>query len=325
MKKVCVLILLALIVLAVFRLWRMYGGSPPRHYVIGVLNYTMAAEPCLHGFKNGMRDAGYIEGENVSYIYNGFFPNKEALLEEGRRLLDDNVDIIVAMSTPAAMAAKKTATETRTPVVFGPVNDPVGSGVVDRNPKPDGNITGVYFGIQEVKRLEWMTKLAPNAKRIFVLYNPKDRSPRLSIEKIQEAAPVLGLELVLSEASDAPAIVSLLQSMPDDIEALYMPTDSLMATNIAEFVRVALQRRIPLSTPHQPGVEQGALYSYGFSHIAVGRQMARLADQILHGIKPSDLPVEMAELFLSINVATAKSIGLDISDDVLRQAVIFGR
>lgn len=325
MKKVYALLLLAVIAVIAFCLWRIYGVSPPKRYLIGVLNYTMATEPCLRGFKDGMREEGYVEGKNVSYIYNGISPSKAALLDEGRRLVAAKVDLIMAMSTPASMAAKEVAAETRTPVVFGPVNDPVGSGIVDKDPKPGSNVTGVFFGIQEVKRLEWMAKLAPKAKRIFVLYNPKDRSPQLSIKKLQKAAPVLGVKLILGEATDAPAIVAALDNMPDDIEALYMPTDSLMATNNAEFVRVALQRRIPLSTPHQPGVEQGALYSYGFSHIAVGRQMARLADQILHGIKPSDLPVEMAELFLSINVATAKSIGLDIPDDVLRQAVIFGR
>jgi putative ABC transport system substrate-binding protein len=325
MKKVYILIVLVLAFAAVIGVWARYGAAPEKHYVIGVLNYTVAAELCLQGFKDGMHDAGYIEGNNITYIYNGIFQEKTALMDEGRHLLENKVDLILAMSTPASMAAKAVTADSRTPVVFGPVNDPVGSGIVDKVRKADSHVTGVFFGIQEVKRLEWMVKLKPEVKRIFVLYNPKDRSPQITIKKLQKAAGLLGVELVLGEASDATAIAKVLDAMPEDIDALYMPTDSLMATHIAEFVRVATKRRLPLSTPHRPGVEQGALYSYGFDHIAVGRQMARLADQILRGIPPSDLPVESAELFLSINVTAAESIDLEISDDILRQSVVLGR
>ena len=325
MKKVYILLIVGLALAVAFGVWRMYGTAPEKHYVIGVLNYAIAAEPCLQGFKDGMQDSGYVEGKNISYIYNGVFRNKADLLDEGRRLVEKRVDLILAMSTPAAMAAKSIAADTGIPVVFGPVNEPVGSGIVKNVRNPDSRVTGVFFGIQEIKRLEWMVKLAPKVKRVFILFNPKDRSPQITIKKLQQASGVLGVELVLGEASDSAAIATALADMPDNIDAIYMPTDSLMATHIAEFVRVSLKRRLPLSTPHRPGVEQGALYSYGFGHIDVGRQMARLADQILRGIPPSDLPVEAAELFLSINVATAEAIGLDISDDVLRQALILGR
>ena len=239
--------------------------------------------------------------------------------------LKKKVDLIFSMSTPATLAVKKATGQTPIPVVFGPVNDPVQTGIVKEFRKHGSNMTGVAFGHQEVKRLEWLTRIVPQVKRIYIPFDPNDKSPLISISRLKDANTSLGLEMVFQEVVTEADLEAAMASLPSDIDAVFLPTDSFLAEKTPEFAQAAIARKLPLSCPHRPGVQGGALYSYGFDMEAIGRQSARLASQILRGIPPEDLPVEMAEFRLSINVRTANLIGLKLSDDILRQAIIYGR
>lgn len=323
MKKILVASVVAIFILTTYVLYTV-NESPQEQaktYKIGILNYAKVADPSIQGFKKGMEDQGYREGESVEYLYEGPIGDKLELIKAGQRLVDQNVDLIFSPTTPASLAAKKVTEKTGTPVVIGPVSDPIGVGLVKSlMHKEIPRLTGVVFGLQEEKRLEWLLRLAPKTKRIYVPYNENDRSPQNAVKKLRIVAAKLNVQLIEQPIKDINRLSHYIENPPAEADAIYLPTDSLMATNTAKFAKVAIAKKLPLTCPHHPGVKQGALFTFGFQHTSLGKQASRLASQILQGISPGDLPIEHADFYLTLNLLTAEKIGLNLSDEVLRQA-----
>ncbi|MGC9395559.1 MAG: ABC transporter substrate-binding protein [Anaerolineae bacterium] len=294
--------------------------SKPQTYTIGVINLAPTLEDTLTGFKQGMADLGYIEGENVTYIYAGPAGSIDKLDEIAQDLVEAKVDLIFSISTPATQAAQKATVDNNIPVVFGILTDPVGAGVVNSLTEPGGNITGVTFGPQEAQRLEWLTKIAPTVKQVYIIYNPDDTSANLALKTAQATATNLGLEIIAQEARDPDEIAFALTDLPEDADALYLLPDSRTEASLPDILAVANARHLPTSVANIERVEDGALYSYAMKLVPTGQQAARMAGQILNGIRPADLPVETTEFFLAINLKTAQAIGLTVPDEILSQA-----
>jgi putative tryptophan/tyrosine transport system substrate-binding protein len=290
-------------------------------FTIGVINFSPAADPAYEGFHQGMADLGYAEG-SIRYLYRGHISDKQQLTAEGKRLMENKVDLIFSMTTPASLVSQKVTANTSVPVVFGPVSNPVKSGLVASLKQPGGNLTGVTFSQQEPKRLEFLKMLKPSIKHVCFPYNSRDKSPVLNLERLQEVARKMEIELIPIPLHNSREISTFIENYPGGFDAIYLPTDSLMATHTSDFVEIAISHKLPLSTPQREGVVAGGLVSYGFSTFEVGRQAARLADQILHGISPADLPVEVSEFVASINMSTARKIDIHIANSILRQAVV---
>jgi putative ABC transport system substrate-binding protein len=286
---------------------------------VGVVNYRPVTEPTLDGFKAGMTDLGYVEHVDIEYIYHGPVERIEELAGIADGFVEDEVDLILAIVSVSASAAKEATDGTDIPVVFAPVTDPLGIGLVERLDQPGGNITGVTTG-SEARRLEWLLELAPDIKRVYVPYNPDDPSAAAGLAVAQTAAAELEVELVTHVARDDAAMVAAANETPSDVDALFILADNLAIAHNDEFVAAALARDLPLSSPTTEQVENGALVSFGVNLFNVGRQAARLADLILQGQSPAELPVEQAEFSLTINLKTAEAIGLEIPDEILSQA-----
>ena len=296
------------------------GPAKPETYTIGVINLAPTLEEAFTGFKQGMTELGYIEGENVTYIYAGPTGSIDKLDEVAQDLVKAQVDLIFSITTPATQAAQKATADNNIPVVFGVLTDPVGAGVVTSLTQPGGNITGVTFGPQEARRLEWLTRIAPSVKRVYIIYNPNDSSAKLALETATATAARLGLEIISREASSPDEVTAALTDFPENVDALYLLPDSQTEAQLADILAVADARHLPTSVANASAVEKGPLYSYAMKLDPTGRQAARLADQILKGIEPADLPVETTEFFLAINLKTAETIGLTLPDDILSQA-----
>lgn len=306
--------------------WLAWRFQPPRVWVVGVVNLSPLLEPVLEGFKSGLAEAGYREGDRITYIYQGPAANIEALDAIAQELVALKVDLILAISTPAAQAAYRATLETTVPVVFAPVTDPVAAGIVSSVSQPGGNVTGVMLGTQsESKRLEWLLRLAPHLTQIYLPYNSDDASARASTNAASAAAAELGLAVVTREARTPAEITAAIDEIPAGTQAIFLPQDSLVAARVDDFVALALARDLPLCTPTDGQVARGALMSYSFGLSPLGHQAAHLAQQIFEGGTPATLPVETAEFFLSINLKTAEAIGLFIPDDILRVADIVNR
>ena len=295
-------------------------ASTPKMVVVGVIALTEVDASTLQGFKEGMSALGYIEGTNIRYLAEGPARTIDRLDGIISRVLAQNVDLIFVSSTPATLKVQQATLNTPLPVIFDPVNDPVRAGIVTSLKHPGANITGIKLPTGEKLRLQWLTELAPAAKRIYFPYNPEDKSALTSLAQIEEALPLLGLELVKEPMSSPEEIMRDINNAPEGIDAIFLPRDSSIEAQIDQFVALSHQRKLPLSAPSLTQVESGALYTYGFIHYEFGKQAARLADQIFNGIHPSDIPVEVAESYLAININSAQAIGVPLSDEMLRKA-----
>jgi putative tryptophan/tyrosine transport system substrate-binding protein len=292
----------------------------PEMITVGVVNFVKALEPALDGFKAGMTGLGYIEGEDIVYLYEGEAATQELLEKIAMGFVEDQVDIILSISTPATLAAQRATTGTNIPVVFVPVTDPVSTGMVESLSNPGGNLTGVTNAGSESRRLEWLTKLAPGIETIYIPHNSNDASATSALQTAQEAALKLGVELVPQEATDDEQMENAVHAIPDNADAIFMLPDSLAIRFLPDLVANAIERRLPLSAPTSAQVQNGALISYGLDLFESGKQAGRLADQILRGTAPAVLPVEEAIFFLAINLDTARALELTIPEEIIRQA-----
>ena len=299
------------------------GGT--KTFKIGVINLAPAFDPIMEGFKAGMEEAGYSEGKNIEYIYDGPAANPDALNTVIANLKSEQVDLVLSFGTLATLRTKEGLEGTDIPIVFGPVTDPVASGIIKEILKPGGNITGIQTGNPTPKRLDWLMRFVPTIKRISVFHNPNDNSSIQALGALKETAPQFNVELVVQEASTADEIKAQLNNLPDDVDAIFMLASAVFEANIKEFVATANARKLPLAAPATANVWDGALTSYGHDNVLLGKQASGLAKQILQGISPSNLPVESADLLVSINVKTAETIGLTIPDDLLRSADLIVR
>ena len=288
--------------------------------VVALLVYGKHNLPTLEGFKAGLAEKGHGEGTSITYLFDGPTENKEELDTLMAKLMTGNPDLIFAATTPAALAAKKATAERKIPVVFAPVNDPVLSGVVPEQKRPGGNITGVMLADSTGKQLEWALRMNPAIKTVLFPYNPTDKSSLVSLQQIKEAGTLFNVTITPQETPSQAAIDALLAEPLDGIDAIFLPRDAMIMSRGGDFAALALRKKILLSGTRKEMAQRGALFSYGFEGVAIGRQAARIADLILKGKNPGELPVETAAEFLAINLKTAGKIGLTIDEHILRQA-----
>jgi putative ABC transport system substrate-binding protein len=288
-------------------------------FTIGIISYVSVLDPVIKGFKAEMTELGYVEGKNVTYIYNGVVePNPQAVDAEIENLLVQDVDLLLSAGNLATSRAKQAVEGTDIPVVFGLAVDPVGEGLVESIAHPGGNLTGSQPTTQEPKALEWLVTIVPGANKVYLPYNPNDVVTLVILPEVEKAAAQLNVELVLDQVQSAEEAVAAIESLPEDVDAIFrIPSPTLDPIN-NELGQAAIQRGIPLGSAVSP--DGAVLLSLGVDLFGMGTQAARLASQILAGAKPGDLPVETGEPSLSINLKTANAIGLDIPDNILRLA-----
>ncbi len=272
-----------------------------------------------------MAELGYIEGENVTYIFAGEAVSGDSLDIALEEMVEMKVDLIFTAGTPTGIAAHRLTTGTGIPVVFGVVADPIAAGIMADITIPGGNMTGVKLSTSQDRRLELFLEIAPGIDRIYVPFNPDDSASASAVDQILELASGLEVELVLAEARTDSEVVDLLVNFPADLDAIFLVPDSTVNARLADIVALANALKLPVSGPSTAQVEEGALTTYGFIHHATGVQAARMADQVLRGADPGEMPVETAESYLAINLVAAETIGLEIPDEILRQAEIIIR
>lgn len=295
------------------------GTRAQKPFTIGVVNYVSILTPTIEGFKVGMAELGYIEGENVTYIYHGIVePKPEAIDDEIKNLLAQDVDMLFTIGNLPSIMAKQAVAGTDIPVVFGSMMNPVEEGIVVSLRQPGGNVTGVTNGQGASKALEWLVMITPDTRKVYVPYNPDDNISVSFLAGLDKVPSQLGIELVLHEVQSVDEAVAAIENLPEDVDAIFrIPSPTLDPKN-SELSQAAIKRGLPMGAPIV--LDEAVLLTYAADFFEVGRQAARLAHQIHQGVKPADLPVETAEFFLTINPKTAEAIGLDIPDDILEQA-----
>jgi len=277
----------------------------------------------LDAFRQGLREFGYTEGQNIIIEYRWAEGNYDRFPDLLADLVRLKVDAIVTAGTPGALAAKR-ATKT-IPVVMAVAGDAVGTGLVASLARPGGNVTGSTTIVQELegKRLELLKEVVPRLSRVAFLSNPTNPLSPIILKQTQLAARALRLRLEpvvevkgVSELERAFATISKLRS-----DALIMVADRFLLAERTRIVEFAEKHRLPTMYPYSEMVKDGGLMSYSPSYPDLFRRAAKYIDKILKGTKPADLPVEQPTKFeLLINLKTAKAFGLTIPQSVLLRA-----
>ncbi len=296
-----------------------------RVYRVGVLTLGNPDIPEIKGFRDGLKEAGYVEGKNLILD----IPAKETydeLRPIAKAYIEKKFDIIVGIGGTAPLIAKELTREI--PIVFVGPSDPIQSGLVKSVARPEGNVTGVAGGTDvemQGKRLELFKEAVPTLRRVAILYNARGENPQhaKSLEVVQKVAPNLGLKLAEKPIKSAADIERTLSSVSKNTtNGLFIICTTLFRDSFKKIAAVATQKRLALMACNPSNVtEQGALLYYGSDRYRLGHRGAWYVDRILKGTKPQDLPVEAPIYFeLIINLKTAKQIGLTIPPNVLVRA-----
>jgi putative tryptophan/tyrosine transport system substrate-binding protein len=273
-------------------------------------------------FRQGLRELGYVEGQNMAIEHRAPGWKYERLPELAAELVRLKVDVIVAASPPATQAARQ-ATST-IPIVFTVSGDPVAEGFVASLARPGGNLTGLATMSPELvgKQLEMLKAVAPKVSRVAVLKNPKQPSHARVVQQAEGAARALGLQVQILEARNPSEIEAAFAAMTRQrAGGLLVLRDAEFRANRAQIVGFAAKHRLPAVYGLREQAEAGGLIAYGASVPHNFRRAATYVDRILKGAKPADLPVEQPTKFeLVINLTTAKALGLTIPPSLLGQA-----
>ena len=290
---------------------------------IGYLSTGSRGSRFHEAFQEGLRELGWVEGQNIAIEYRFADGKFDRLPELAAELVRLKVDIIVAQPTPAALAARSATGSI--PIVMINVGDPVGVGLVASLARPAGNVSGTAFdvGLETFgKALEVLKEAVPKAERVAILTNPGNPAQALAITSVETTAQSLGLRLLFLEARVPDDFGRVFAEIAKErVDALLVVAESLFMLHRTALADLALKYRLPTMFGIRENVVAGGLMSYGPSLAQNSRRAAAFADKILKGAKPADLPVEQPTKFeLVINAKTAKALGLTIAPSLLLRA-----
>jgi len=293
--------------------------------VIGFLlsGFPESGTANLAAFHNGLRGTGFVDGQNVAIEYRWAQGRYDRLPDLAAELVGRSVDVIVASGgTPPVLAAQRA---TRTiPIVFANVGDPVGQGLVASLARPGGNLTGVSLLFADLtwKRVELLSELAPQARRIAVLVNPTNAINETTIGDIHGAARARGLEIYLLKAGSDPEIDAAFTAVAElRADAIFVGADPFFFNRRDRVAAVLSRHSVPAMYAWREFVILGGLISYGPNVTETYRMTGIYAGKILKGARPADLPVEQPTKFeLVINLKTAKALGLTVPPAILARA-----
>ncbi len=293
-----------------------------RLYRVGYLSPDSGPSLYSEAFKQGLRDLGWVEGRDIAVEYGWAGERRERLADLAAELVRLKVDVILAATTPAALAAKKM---TKTiPIVIPVANDPVGTGLVESLARPGGNVTGSSLLAHEIttKRLELLKEVAPGIARMAALVNPTHPGSVAELKEVEVAARVLGLQLQVLKVRNPFDLDSAFSAVTRErAEGLIVLFDRLFVTEATRIADLAAKHRVPAIHFTKEFANAGGLMAYGANIPDLYRRAAIYVDKILKGAKPADLPVEQPTRFeLVINLKTAKALGLTIPQSVLIRA-----
>jgi len=275
----------------------------------------------LRGLRQGLKEAGFVEGENVTIEQRWAENQMDRLPELAAALVRRQVSVIAAFGA-AAFAAR--AATTTIPIVFGVPDDPVRQGLVSNLARPGGNLTGINFFVAELtaKRLGLLRELLPAANRVAVLVNPTSPEAETTLRDVEPAARALGLQIRVLNASTSreinEAFATFVREQPD---ALFVAANPFFQTRRVQLAALAARHAVPTAFSVRDYAEAGGLMSYGTDVTDAWRQVGLYTGRILKGEKPADLPVVQSTRFeLVINAETARMLGLTVPDKLLATA-----
>ena len=275
-----------------------------------------ALDEARKGFEDGLKELG-VDAEIDYKNAQGEIPNT---VDIAQKFVQDDMDLIYAIATPAAQSAKQATSEV--PILFSAVTDPVQSEIVEDWDNVGGNITGTSDKAPVEEQLNMFKEIDPSIETIGIIYNTSESNSQIQIEEIEELAPSLGLKVETVGVSSVNDLPQALDSLLTKVDAMYNLTDNLVANSVELVSKKLIEKGMVSVSAEETQVEGGILITNGLSYYELGKQTAQLAKEILvDGKDVSDLPVLTADkTVVTVNMKTLKALGLDESLPVFKNA-----
>ncbi|WP_025134619.1 ABC transporter substrate-binding protein [Leucobacter sp. PH1c] len=297
------------------------GGGDADSVTIGISQFVQhpALDAAAEGFKQAFIDAGYVEGETVTFDVKNANAEVATATTIAQTFASDGVDLALAIATPSAQAAAQNLTDV--PVLFTAVTDAVAADLVASNEKPGGNVTGTSDLSPVAEQIDLITEIKPDTKKIGMVYGSGEVNSQVQVELAREAAKKHGIEVVEATVTNASELMQATESL-GDVDAIYTPSDNLVASGIGAIVGVAEDKGILVVGSDSTHVEGGAAATVGIDYTKLGMQTGEMAIRILKdGADPATMPVETSkDLELTINPDAAKRFGVELPAALVERA-----
>ncbi len=296
------------------------SGGSSEEATVGVIQLAPhpALDSALEGFVDGLAENGYVEGENLILDVQNAQGEISNCPTIASTLVNDGNDLIFAIATPAAQAAANATTEI--PIVATAVTDFVESQLVQSNEEPGGNVTGASDLTPIKEQLELLQQLAPDAETVGILYNSSEANSLIQADIAKAAAAELGLEMVDYTVSSTNDMQSVVTSMVGNVDAIYSPTDNLVANAVSTVATIARDNEIPYIAGEEALVEGGALATVSINYYDLGKVAGQQAAEILSGsASPANMPIafqDAQDVRTVANTETAELLGIEIPESI---------
>ena len=288
---------------------------------IGVIQLVEhpALDKNYQGFVDGLKEAGYVDGQNISIDYQNAQGEQANCVTIAQKLVNDQSDLIFAIATPAAQAVANTTSDI--PILVSSVTDPKTAQLVESNEKPGTNVSGTSDLTPCAAQIALLKRLVPSAKKIAILFCSSEENSKFQAKLAEAACEKEGLDFVEATVSNTNEVQQVVQSLVGKVDAIYAPTDNMIASSFATVALVATPNKIPVICGEEGMVQGGGLATYGINYYELGKQTAKMAVEILANKKnPADMPIQYLEKCdFAYNKETAAELGIDIPADLIKE------
>lgn len=322
MKKLMAMVLV--VVLAVTMLTGCGGGNDDGKLKVGIIQ--LMEHPSLDTIRTsiieGLEEEGYVDGENIVIDYQNGQNDMSTMKNIAQKFVGDEVDVIVAIATPAAQAALSETTDI--PIVFAAITDPVDAELVDTLEAPGGNVTGTSDEVSAEQIMGLAKEITPGFKTIGALYNIGEDNSVSVVAGLKDFAAKNGYKVVESTVTNTSEVQQAAQYLADKVDVVFSPIDNTIASSMAVVTDIFNNADIPYYVSADSMVKDGGLATYGIDYTVLGNETAKMIADILGGADPATMAVKkMSDMSVYVNTDTAKEIGVEIPKAVLDKATAF--
>ena len=274
------------------------------------------------GFVDELKDQGYTPGKKIEFDYKNAQNNRAVSVQIARKFIGDQVDLILAISTPSSQDAAAATKEI--PIFFSAITDPLAAGLVESLSKPGRNVSGTTDRSPVASQMDLIREILPNAKKLGTIYNPGEVNSVASVKDIKAESAKRGMILIEAPAPSSSVVRTAVDTLVGKIDALHIPTDNTVVLALESVIKVCQENKIPLFAADVESVTRGAIAAMAVDYYKLGRQTGAMAKKVLERTaKVSELPVEeQKDLLLHLNVGQAAKMGVTIPDPVVMRAAM---
>lgn len=267
-----------------------------------------------------LKDKGFKDGENITIDYQNAQNDQSNLKAIAQKFVNGKYDLIIAIATPSAQAVVSQTKDI--PILFSSVIDPIGAGIISNFEKPGGNVSGTSNAVSADKVMEVANLITPNIKTIGTIYNPSESNAAYVIKSLKEYTTKNKITLIEAPVTGSSEVQQAANSLVGKVDAIFIPNDNTVATAMLSVSQIAIKAKLPVYVTADSLVRDGGLATNGINYTTLGKETADMAVEVLNGKKIGDIPARtMSKMSIYLNKDTAKAIGVNFPEDIVKQAV----